>query len=166
MRRAIAVGLLVAGLVTGWIGALSAAAQEPAHNLKSVHEKLEADKKAIVTQYMNLTEAEGKAFWPVYDQYQSELGKLSERTRSLLSSYAADYRSLTDEKAQKLLDDWIAIDQDEARQRAAAAKAGARGAPAQEGRALPADRERVPRAAPVRPRRHRSAGEVAHRRTE
>jgi hypothetical protein len=42
----------------------------------------------------------------------------------LLSSYAADYRTqtLTDEKAQKLLDDWIAIDLDEAKQRASAAR--------------------------------------------
>ena len=43
---------------------------------------------------------------------------------------------------------------------------GDEGAAGQEGRALPPDRERVPRAAPVRSRRHRAAGQVAHRRTE
>jgi hypothetical protein len=39
----------------------------------------------------------------------------------MLQSYAADYRSkaLTDEKAKKLLDEWIAIEQDEVMQRKA-----------------------------------------------
>jgi Spy/CpxP family protein refolding chaperone len=120
MRRTISVCLLTVGM----LGALAAAAKEE-HNLKSVHEKLEADKKEIVTQYMDLTEAEAQRFWPVYDQYQTELERLAERTRSLLASYAAAQQggSFSDEKAQKLLDEWIAIDQDEAKQRAAAAKA-------------------------------------------
>jgi Spy/CpxP family protein refolding chaperone len=130
MRKTISVCLLTAGILTveiltaGMLGALAAAAKET-HNLKSVHEKLEADKKKIVEQYMDLTDAESQRFWPVYDQYQTELERLAERTRSLLASYAADQQggSLSDEKAQKLLDEWIAIDQDEAKSRAAAAKA-------------------------------------------
>ena len=38
---------------------------------------------------------------------------------NLLQSYAADYRnkSLTDEKAQKLLDEWIALEKDDAKHR-------------------------------------------------
>ena len=41
--------------------------------------------------------------------------------RLSLTSYAADYRnkSLTDEKAKKLLDEWIALEQDEVKQRTA-----------------------------------------------
>ena len=40
---------------------------------------------------------------------------------ALVKSYAADYRSksLTDEKAKKLLDEWIALEQDEVKQRSA-----------------------------------------------
>ena len=47
--------------------------------------------------------------------------KIDERLLNLLQSYAADHRnnSLTDEKAKKLLDDWIAIEQDEAKRRGA-----------------------------------------------
>ena len=46
---------------------------------------------------------------------------MNERLHSLLKSYAADYgnKSLTDEKAKKLLDEWIAIEQDEVKQRKA-----------------------------------------------
>jgi hypothetical protein len=65
---------------------------------------------------MELTEPEAKQFWPVYEEYQKDLQKLNERMMSLLQSYAADYRSnsLSDEKAKKLLDEWIALDKDEA----------------------------------------------------
>ena len=122
MQTAIRRLLLAVGL--GGALALAASAEEPAHTLKSVHEKLEADKKSIVTQYMNLSDAEAKAFWPVYDEIQTEQTALAKRTVELLSSYATEMKAntLTDEKAAKLLDDWIKLDQDEAKQRAAAAE--------------------------------------------
>ena len=99
---------------------LTSAQDKPANNMESVHEKLKADKKLIVTKYMELTEAEAKKFWPVYEEYQNDLQKIDQRLLILLQSYAADYRnqSLTDEKAKQLLDEWIAIDNDDAKRRA------------------------------------------------
>ena len=99
----------------------SGAQDKPTNNLEIIHEKLKADKKLIITKYMELTEAEAKKFWPVYEAYQKDLQKINQRLLDLLQSYAADYRnkSLTDEKAQKLLDEWIAIDNDDAKRRAA-----------------------------------------------
>jgi hypothetical protein len=97
------------------------AQDKPANNLEIIHEKLKADKKLIVSNYMELTETEAKRFWPVYDVYQKDLQKINERLRTMLQSYATDYRnkSLTDEKAKKLLDEWIAIEQDEVKRRTA-----------------------------------------------
>jgi len=94
---------------------------KPASNLEIIHEKLKADKKLIVAKYMELTESEAKQFWPVYDEYQSDLQKSNERLRNLLESYAADYKnkSLTDEKAKKLLDEWIAFEKEEGNRRRA-----------------------------------------------
>ena len=93
---------------------------KPANNLEVVHEKLKADKKLIVAKYMELTDSEAKKFWPVYEEYQKDLQKVDQRLLNLLQSYAADYRnqSLTDEKAKQLLDEWIAIDNDDAKRRA------------------------------------------------
>ena len=63
---------------------------------------------------------ECEKFWPVYEAYQQDLAKIDQRLRQLLQSYAADYRtqSLSDDKAQQLLDDWIAIENDDAKRRA------------------------------------------------
>jgi hypothetical protein len=113
---------LLTGLVPpGWAQTKLAGGEKPANNLETVHEKLKAEKKSIVTKYMELTDAEAKNFWPVYEDYQKDLQKINERLHAMLQSYAADYRnkSLTDEKAKKLLDEWIGIEQDEVKQRKA-----------------------------------------------
>jgi hypothetical protein len=115
----IAATLILTGVPTrGWAQTKSAG-DKPANNLEIVHEKLKADKKLIVAKYMDLTESEAKNFWPVYEEYQKDLQKIYERLGSLLYSYAEDYRSqsLTDEKAKKLMDEWLTLEQDDAKQR-------------------------------------------------
>jgi len=114
-------GLLSFATATTFAQANPSATDKPANNLAIIHEKLQADKKLIVAKYMELTESEAKKFWPIYEEYQKDLQRSNARLHSLLESYAADYRnkSLTDEKAKKLLDEWIAFEQDEGKRRAA-----------------------------------------------
>ena len=99
--------------------ALSLAQDKSTNKLEITDEELKADKKLIVAKYIELTESEAKTFWPVYEEYQKDLQKLNERLRSLLQSYATEYQSdsLSDDKAKKLLDEWIALDKDEASHR-------------------------------------------------
>jgi hypothetical protein len=117
--------VLVCGLTgitkMSWAQTKPAAGDKPASNLEIIHEKLKADKKLIVAKYMELTESEAKKFWPVYEEYQSDLKQNNDRLLRILESYAADYKnkSLTDEKAKKLLDEWIAFEQDEGKRRSA-----------------------------------------------
>jgi hypothetical protein len=117
----IALGVIVAGQQITWGQSNPAPKDKPASNLEIVHDKLKADKKLIVSKYMELTESEAAKFWPVYDEYQADLQKSNDRLRALLQSYAADYnsKSLSDEKAKKLLDDWIALEHDEGKRRSA-----------------------------------------------
>ena len=114
-------GLLSFATVATFAQTKPSESDKPASNLEIIHEKLKADKKLIVAKYMELTESEANKFWPVYEEYQKDLQRSNERLRNLLESYAADYRnkSLTDEKAKKLLDEWIAIEQDEGKRRSA-----------------------------------------------
>ena len=115
-KRAISTAIMVMTLGFAMPGL---AQDKPANNLETTHEKLKADKKLIVAKYMELTDSEAKKFWPVYEEYQKDLQKLNERLGSLLQSYATEYRgnSLSDEKAMKLLDEWLALDKDEASHR-------------------------------------------------
>ncbi|MGH7845517.1 MAG: hypothetical protein ACREQW_10150 [Candidatus Binatia bacterium] len=92
------------------------AQDKPADNMEILRAKLKADKKLVVATNMELTESETKGFWPIYDQYQKELQKINQRVANLLESYAEDFRgkSLTDDKAKKLIEEAVAIEQAEA----------------------------------------------------
>lgn len=85
-------------------------------DMQILRDKVKADKKLVVALNMELTEAEGKAFWPVYEDYQKDLEKLNQRTATLIRNYADEYtaNTLTDEKAGKLVDEMIAIEKAEA----------------------------------------------------
>ena len=45
-------------------------------------EKLKADKKLLVAETVGLTDAEGKAFWPIYDACQAELDGINKRLKA------------------------------------------------------------------------------------
>ena len=56
--------------------------------MDSVRAAIRADKRQLVAANMVLTTEENAAFWPVYDAYQAELGKLNTRTINAIKSYA------------------------------------------------------------------------------
>src|SRR6266478_1726691 len=117
MKEAIWVHRVVAaGIVLSLAGAASAWAQDkPADNMQILRDKIKADKKLLVATNMELTESETKNFWPIYEDYQKDLQKINERLGKLLQSYAADYKNktMTDEKAKKLTDEFLSIEQAE-----------------------------------------------------
>jgi Spy/CpxP family protein refolding chaperone len=113
--------LRIALLLAAALIALPAQAQTkpapaaPADNMQILREKLKADKKLLVAANVQLTEAEAKKFWPIYEDYQKELHKLNDQIAMLLVDYAKDYnaRTLTDAKASALADRSLAIEEAE-----------------------------------------------------
>jgi hypothetical protein len=93
------------------------AADKPADSMQILREKLQADKKLLIAANMDLTEAEAKNFWPIYEAYQKDLHKINDQIAMTLVAYAKEYnaKSLTDAKARQLLDQSIAIDESEVR---------------------------------------------------
>ena len=111
MKRDRSVGFIIVMLIAIVVMAASAVAQDkPADNMQIVLEKIRADKKLLVAESMQLTEAEAKAFWPVYDQYQDELFLLRARTAKLITDYADAYEKMTTDTAKKLLDELMNIE--------------------------------------------------------
>ena len=108
-------GVAVAIVLMGLPSISLAAQDKPADNMQILRDKLKADKKLVVAANMELTESEAKNFWPIYNEYQKDLQKINKRIVALLESYAADFRSksLTDDKAKKLIDEATAIEQAE-----------------------------------------------------
>ena len=104
--------LTLVAAITMWVVSPVVSQDKPADNMQILRDKIKADKKLLVSANMELTESEAKGFWPVYEEYQKELTAINQRIGKLIESYAADYRAntLTDEKAQKLIDELVAIE--------------------------------------------------------
>jgi hypothetical protein len=84
-------------------------------NMQILRDKIKADKKAVVAANMQLSDAEAKTFWPLYDQYQIDLKAINERLARLVLAYADAYNAgpVPDAVAKKLLDESIRIDESE-----------------------------------------------------
>ena len=90
-------------------------------NMEILRQKIKADKKLVVAENLNLTDAEGKAFWPVYDAYQKDLQAINQRLTATIQAYAAAYNKgpVTNATAKTLLDEAMAIDDAEAKLKSA-----------------------------------------------
>lgn len=88
------------------------AQDKPADTMQIVREKIQADKKLLVAANMGLTEKEAKAFWPVYESYQKDLGLLNGRMLALIKDFAKNYQTMSDETAKKLVGEYLAIEGD------------------------------------------------------
>ncbi len=87
-------------------------------NLRAYTELLRGDVRAqqvaILTELMDLTEAEEAVFWPIYREYDAELAKLNDERVALIAEYAAAYDQMSDATADRLAH--AALDLDARRQ--------------------------------------------------
>ena len=98
-------------------------------NMEILKEKIKADKKLLVANNMNLTDAEAKNFWPLYDGYQKELGQINQRLVTTIKAYADAFNAgkgeISNDQAKKILDDALAVEEAEVKLRQSyAAKLG------------------------------------------
>ena len=115
MKIIYAVILCVAALA-----APALAQEKPADtNMQILLDKVKADKKVLIAANMELSDSEGKAFWPIYDAYQKDLQAINDRLVKMILAYADLYNknALTDAGAKQLTNEALAIDRDELRLR-------------------------------------------------
>jgi hypothetical protein len=88
-------------------------------SLEILRDTLRTNKKALVDVNLALSDAEAKAFWPVYDRYQADLGAVQQRLVRLIEEYSANFGKMTDAEAEKLTENYLAIERDRAKVREA-----------------------------------------------
>ena len=109
VRRISRAVVVVAVIATGTISAQQAAvtpAETKDLNLRAYVELLRADvraqKIAFITEMMEFTDAEDKAFWPIYRAYDAELSTINDERVTGIEEYARNYEKVSDELADKL----------------------------------------------------------------
>jgi len=60
------------------------------------------EKKAVVKDFMQLTEKESAVFWPLYDEYEKLLITRFERYKALIKTYMQEHENLSDKKAKEM----------------------------------------------------------------
>jgi hypothetical protein len=105
-----AVGVLLAALPAGAAGQdLAPAARETREqNLRAYTELLRSDlraqKVAVITEVMQFTEDEDRAFWPLYREYEAELARLNDARLALIDAYGQAYSTLSGAQASELVE--------------------------------------------------------------
>jgi hypothetical protein len=103
--------LLFTGLIV-LFGGMLVYAQDNASidsDIQMLRADIRSDKTKIMADQMQLSDSEGKAFWPIYNDYDHELSKLNDERVALLKDYANSYDTLTDQQVQSLADRSFAL---------------------------------------------------------
>ena len=108
---------LVCSVIVGaMIVAAPAFAEPPSDtNMEILKEKLKADKKLLVASNMDLTDAEAKQFWPLYDSYQKELDGINKHLGQTIKDYAEAFNkgNVPNDTAKKLLGEALSVEEQE-----------------------------------------------------
>lgn len=84
-------------------------------NMEILKQKLKADKKLLVAGNMELSDADAKKFWPIYDAYQKDLEQLNQKLGQTIKEYADAFNKgpIPDDKAKKLLNEVLSVEEQE-----------------------------------------------------
>ena len=116
MKRDLA-AILLAVALTATQFALAEGNAADATDMQGLRTAVRADKKALVASTLNLTAAEAKKFWPIYDAYQRDL-EMANRQRALaVEAVVTLDKPISDPYAKNLANQLIVADEVEIKAR-------------------------------------------------
>jgi hypothetical protein len=71
---------------------------------------LNAQKRQIVNETMQLDDKQARIFWPIYNEYEAALDKLGDEKLAIVQEYATNFLTMTNEKADELAQRVMALD--------------------------------------------------------
>ena len=80
-------------------------------DIQMLRKDVRSQRKQIIAANMNLSDSEAEKFWPVYEQYVSDLVKLNGTKYALIKQYIQTKGALTDAEAEAAVNQWVSIDQ-------------------------------------------------------
>ena len=73
---------------------------------------LKTEKKAVVAEAMQFTDAESTVFWPLYNEYNDKKYTLNTKVYQLIKKFADNYETMSDETAIELWQENMKIKQE------------------------------------------------------
>ncbi len=87
-------------------------AQSKTDEAEIARANIQAQKKEIVAANMQLTDAESKAFWPVYNEFQNGLRQINDKLGAVIADFAKNYNTMTEAKAGEILNGYLATEKE------------------------------------------------------
>jgi hypothetical protein len=79
-------------------------------DLVLLRQDLRSKRKQLIAANLKLTETEAAKFWPVYDQYLTELIAINDKKFGLIQEYADNWGKLTNEQSLLFIRQWLDMD--------------------------------------------------------
>ena len=98
-------------------------------DLAAMAQAARKDKRALVADKLQLTPAEAKKFWPVYDNLQKDLQRLNRERNTSLEVLANRDKPPSDAYAKQIVNDLMSIEEQEVKALRKAANASMRALP-------------------------------------
>lgn len=115
--------LMVVVLMGAWwtLGGPTASAQENGpqestnhvisnRDLNLLRQDLRSKRKQLIAANLKLTETDAAKFWPVYDQYVTELIAINDKKFGLIQEYADNWGKLTNDQSLLFARNWLDMD--------------------------------------------------------
>lgn len=80
-------------------------------DIQMLRKDIRSQRKQIIAANMNLSDSEAEKFWPVYEQYISDLVKLNGTKYELIKQYIQTRGALTETEAETAVSQWVTVDQ-------------------------------------------------------
>ena len=90
-------------LIVALFSVTSVFAQNVDDFIQLLKSDVQSNKIVIITEVMKFTDEQSEKFWPIYNEYSNELSKLAGKRIANIKDFAANYDSLTNEKANQLI---------------------------------------------------------------
>jgi hypothetical protein len=79
-------------------------------DIQLLRKNLRAQRKQIIAANMTLSGTEAEKFWPVYEEYVSELVKINSQKYALIKQYVQSQGALSDTQADSAVSQWLDVD--------------------------------------------------------
>ena len=79
-------------------------------DMNLLRKDLRSKRKQLIAANLKLTDTEAAKFWPVYDQYVTELIAINDKKFAVIQGYADNWGTLTDEQSLSFIQQWTDLD--------------------------------------------------------
>ena len=107
----VAAAVLCASFSVSAIAQVNEELSEFATDIEAMRTVMQTERKILIMNEMVFTTEEAEKFWPLYDEYSAEAKKVANLRVNVITDYAANYQTMSDDMAKQLLDEAIKFDE-------------------------------------------------------